>query len=168
MNPTLTPTTPTTLPSPPDFDTVLTSQHFFFSSRRNRVINSSVRVTFQAQASICMRWWENKSVISSNMAEQSAPQLVDTLLRTGDRLVFLDFYSPRCGGCRTLHPKIKKFKDAMGKPDGPVEPGSGQGFGGIKDCENGGQWADSGERFIAAFTGVGRGGFNGEGVDEAG
>ncbi|CAN1128804.1 Thioredoxin-like 1-2, chloroplastic [Linum perenne] len=49
------------------------------------------------------------------MAKQLAPQLVNTLLRTGDRLVVLDFYSPGCGGCRTLHPKIKKFKDAMGK-----------------------------------------------------
>ncbi|CAN1152001.1 Thioredoxin-like 1-2, chloroplastic [Linum perenne] len=84
---------------------------------QNRVINSSVRVSSQAQASICvrrsMRWWEDKSVISTNMVEiQSAQQLVDTLRHAGDRLVILDFYSPGCGGCRTLHPKICQIAES--------------------------------------------------------
>ncbi|KZV23302.1 thioredoxin-like 1-2, chloroplastic [Dorcoceras hygrometricum] len=36
----------------------------------------------------------------------SAQDLVDCLLIAGDRLVILDFYSPGCGGCKALHPKI--------------------------------------------------------------
>lgn len=38
----------------------------------------------------------------------SAQELVDTLLNAGSRLVVLDFYSPGCGACRTLHPKVCK------------------------------------------------------------
>lgn len=36
----------------------------------------------------------------------SAQQLVDLLLKAGDRLVIIDFYSPGCGGCKPLHPKV--------------------------------------------------------------
>lgn len=36
----------------------------------------------------------------------SAKELADSLLNAGDRLVIIDFYSPGCGGCRTLHPKV--------------------------------------------------------------
>lgn len=36
----------------------------------------------------------------------SANHLVDTLLNAGDRLLVLDFYSPSCGGCKSLHPKV--------------------------------------------------------------
>ncbi|KAG6412283.1 hypothetical protein SASPL_124957 [Salvia splendens] len=46
---------------------------------------------------------------------ESAQELVDSLLNGGGRLIVLDFYSPVCGGCRTLHPKIKKFKDALAR-----------------------------------------------------
>ncbi|XP_057805151.1 thioredoxin-like 1-2, chloroplastic isoform X2 [Salvia miltiorrhiza] len=52
-----------------------------------------------------LRWWEKS--LHQNMIEiQSAQELVDSLLNAGERLVVLDFYSPNCGGCRTLHPKI--------------------------------------------------------------
>ncbi|KAJ8753088.1 hypothetical protein K2173_012461 [Erythroxylum novogranatense] len=63
----------------------------------------------QAQASIgesrAMRWWEK--TLKPNMIEiHSAQELVDSLLYAGDNLVVVDFYSPGCGGCKTLHPKI--------------------------------------------------------------
>ncbi|KAJ4865860.1 hypothetical protein Rs2_52623 [Raphanus sativus] len=52
-----------------------------------------------------MRWWEKST--KDNMLEiHSANHLVDSLLNAGDRLVVLDFYSPGCGGCKSLHPKI--------------------------------------------------------------
>lgn len=52
-----------------------------------------------------MRWWEKST--NHNMLEiQSANHLVDSLLNAGDRLVVLDFYSPACGGCKSLHPKV--------------------------------------------------------------
>ncbi|CAA0820846.1 Thioredoxin-like 1-1- chloroplastic [Striga hermonthica] len=62
-----------------------------------------------AQPSVCvskaLRWWEK--FLQPNMVEiQSAQELVDSLLSAGDKLVILDFYSPGCGGCKTLHPKI--------------------------------------------------------------
>ena len=31
---------------------------------------------------------------------------MDSLLNAGDRLVIVDFYSPGCGGCKALHPKV--------------------------------------------------------------
>lgn len=69
-------------------------------------------VCFQAHASLCvsktMRWWEK--TLKPNMVEiNSAQELVDTLSNSGDRLVILDFYSPGCGGCKTLHPKVLTF-----------------------------------------------------------
>ncbi|KAK4756309.1 hypothetical protein SAY87_006436 [Trapa incisa] len=58
-----------------------------------------------------MRWW--KSGLRPNMAEiNSAPELVSTLLRAGDCLVVVEFYSPSCGGCRTLHPKITQLAES--------------------------------------------------------
>lgn len=36
----------------------------------------------------------------------SAQALVDALLDAGDRLAIIDFYSPGCGGCKALHPKV--------------------------------------------------------------
>lgn len=68
-----------------------------------------VNIWFQAQASICvsraMKWWEK--TLHPNMVEiHSAQELVDSLKNAGDRLVVVDFYSPGCGGCRALHPKV--------------------------------------------------------------
>ncbi|XP_058107732.1 thioredoxin-like 1-1, chloroplastic [Magnolia sinica] len=63
----------------------------------------------QAQMSLCiskaLRWWEKG--LQSNMKEiQSAQDLVDSLLNAGNKLVIVDFFSPGCGGCKALHPKI--------------------------------------------------------------
>ncbi|KAI3673403.1 hypothetical protein L6452_39522 [Arctium lappa] len=52
-----------------------------------------------------MRWWE-KSLQPNMMEIKSAQELVDTLRNSGGRLVIVDFYSPGCGGCKALHPKI--------------------------------------------------------------
>ncbi|EOA13887.1 hypothetical protein CARUB_v10026990mg [Capsella rubella] len=58
-----------------------------------------------------MRWWEKST--KHNMFEiQSANHLVDSLLNAGDRLVVLDFYSPGCGGCKSLHPKICQLAES--------------------------------------------------------
>lgn len=52
-----------------------------------------------------MRWWEK--TLKPNMVEiHSAQELVNSLLNASDRLVIIDFYSPACGGCKTLHPKV--------------------------------------------------------------
>ncbi|KAL9275612.1 Thioredoxin-like 1-1, chloroplastic-like protein [Drosera capensis] len=51
------------------------------------------------------KWWEKG--LQANMKEiVSAQDLVDSLLDAGDKLVVVDFFSPGCGGCKALHPKI--------------------------------------------------------------
>ncbi|KAK8712878.1 hypothetical protein V6N13_148106 [Hibiscus sabdariffa] len=51
------------------------------------------------------KWWEKG--LQQNMKEvTSAQDLVDSLLNAGDQLVIVDFFSPGCGGCKALHPKI--------------------------------------------------------------
>ncbi|XP_064985342.1 thioredoxin-like 1-2, chloroplastic [Musa acuminata AAA Group] len=56
-------------------------------------------------AARAFRWWEKNT--SSNMTEiESTNQLVHSLLHAEDKLVIVDFYSPGCGGCKALHPKI--------------------------------------------------------------
>lgn len=76
---------------------------------RNFITKSPKLDALNAQTPICtdqtLRWWEKS--IHPNMIEiQSTQELVDSLLNAGERLVVVDFYSPDCGGCRTLHPKI--------------------------------------------------------------
>ncbi|CAN6877819.1 unnamed protein product [Brassica oleracea var. botrytis] len=72
--------------------------------------------SFQAKTSSIgmsrgMRWWEKSTKV--NMLEiHSANHLVDSLLNAGDRLVVLDFYSPGCGGCKSLHPKICQLAES--------------------------------------------------------
>jgi len=57
-----------------------------------------------------MRWWEKG--LQPNMREiESAQDLVDSLANASDRLVIVDFFSPGCGGCRALHPKICQFAE---------------------------------------------------------
>lgn len=52
-----------------------------------------------------MRWWEKGA--APNMIDiGSAQELVDSLRNAGDSLVVVDFYSPGCGGCKALHPKV--------------------------------------------------------------
>ncbi|XP_020570678.1 thioredoxin-like 1-2, chloroplastic isoform X2 [Phalaenopsis equestris] len=55
-----------------------------------------------------MRWWEKG--LQPNMKEIiSAQDLVDSLMHAGDKLVIVDFFSPGCAGCKSLHPKICQF-----------------------------------------------------------
>ncbi|XP_051152011.1 thioredoxin-like 1-1, chloroplastic [Andrographis paniculata] len=68
-----------------------------------------------AQASVsfgkALKWWEKS--LQPNMVEiGSAQDLVDHLINGGDRLVVIDFYSPGCGGCKALHPKICQIAES--------------------------------------------------------
>lgn len=50
-------------------------------------------------------WWEKG--LKTNMKEVQGPNdLVESLLNAGDQLVVVAFFSPGCGGCRALHPKV--------------------------------------------------------------
>lgn len=56
------------------------------------------------------KWWEKG--LQPNMREvTSAEDLVDSLLTAGDKLVIVDFFSPGCGGCKALHPKLCQFAE---------------------------------------------------------
>ncbi|CAL5201884.1 unnamed protein product [Lathyrus oleraceus] len=71
-------------------------------------INSST-VSINAHATICvsksLKWW--KKNLKTNMIEiHSAQELVHSLANAGDALVVVNFYSPGCGGCKALHPKL--------------------------------------------------------------
>ena len=51
------------------------------------------------------KWWEKG--LQPNMKEIiGAQDLVDSLLNAWDKLVVVDFFSPGCGGCKALHPKV--------------------------------------------------------------
>uniref|UniRef100_A0A7N0U9B2 Thioredoxin domain-containing protein n=1 Tax=Kalanchoe fedtschenkoi TaxID=63787 RepID=A0A7N0U9B2_KALFE len=81
----------------------------------NWCLKTPTRTQVYAQASICVskahKWWEKST--QPNMVEvKSAQQLVNALKNVGDRLVIVDFYSPGCGGCRTLHPKICQLAES--------------------------------------------------------
>ncbi|XP_022775684.1 thioredoxin-like 1-2, chloroplastic [Durio zibethinus] len=75
---------------------------------RNWSIKPGNRFSVQAETTCLskgMRWWEKN--LKPNMLQiHSAEELVDSLQNAGDRLVIIGFYSPACGGCKALHPKI--------------------------------------------------------------
>ncbi|PIA62780.1 hypothetical protein AQUCO_00200653v1 [Aquilegia coerulea] len=78
-------------------------------------LKGSAKFPVKAQGSLCvskaLRWWDK--TLQPNMVEiKSAPELVDTLVNAGDKLVIIDFYSPGCGGCKALHPKICQFAES--------------------------------------------------------
>jgi hypothetical protein len=103
-----------------------------------------------------MRWWE-KGTRQPNMREiESARDLADSLLSAGDKLVVVDFFSPGCGGCRALHPKVrprprphtysrgktafpppddKLCRAAPGRPVRREEPGRGVPAGELRDAQ---------------------------------
>ncbi|URE45388.1 Thioredoxin [Musa troglodytarum] len=66
-------------------------------------------------ASIClpraMKWWE-KSIVPNMTEITSSDHLVESLATAGDKLVIVDFYSPGCGGCKALHPKICQLAES--------------------------------------------------------
>jgi len=52
-----------------------------------------------------LKWWEK--ALQPNMRDVTSTQdLVDSLRYAGDKLVVVSFFSPGCGACRALHPKI--------------------------------------------------------------
>ncbi|KAK6920894.1 Thioredoxin domain [Dillenia turbinata] len=69
-----------------------------------------VHAQITGSLSKAMRWWDKS--LKPNMIEiHSAQHLADSLLNAGDKLVIVDFYSPGCGGCKALHPKICQFAE---------------------------------------------------------
>ncbi|XP_057516169.1 thioredoxin-like 1-2, chloroplastic [Amaranthus tricolor] len=98
----------------PDLSSRFMGQSLVVSDQKKPQL-SPVNFSVQAQASYCvskaMRWWEK--TLKPNMVEiHSAQQLVDSLNTAGDRLVIIDFYSPGCGGCKSLHPKICQLAES--------------------------------------------------------
>ncbi|KAK4789660.1 hypothetical protein SAY86_016964 [Trapa natans] len=52
-----------------------------------------------------LKWWGKG--LQMNMKEVTgAEDLVESLISARDKLVVVDFFSPGCGDCRALHPKI--------------------------------------------------------------
>ncbi|XP_022137159.1 thioredoxin-like 1-2, chloroplastic [Momordica charantia] len=93
-------------------EVIISDQNGFRNSNPTKALNS---LTIKAQASICIsraqRWWEK--TLKPNMVEiRSAQALVDALIDAGDRLAIIDFYSPGCGGCKALHPKICQLAES--------------------------------------------------------
>ncbi|XP_058761228.1 thioredoxin-like 1-2, chloroplastic [Vicia villosa] len=93
-------------PKSKEFCSLCPSKHGKAKPSINPVLSN---VSINAQATICvsknLRWW--KKNLKSNMIEiHSAEELVHSLVNAGDALVVLDFYSPGCGACKALHPKI--------------------------------------------------------------
>ncbi|WOL14737.1 thioredoxin-like 1-2, chloroplastic [Canna indica] len=71
---------------------------------------SRTRGNLSSSSVQAVKWWETG--LQPNMKEiESAEDLVDSLLNAGDKLVIVDFFSPGCGGCRALHPKICQFAE---------------------------------------------------------
>ncbi|KAI3876463.1 hypothetical protein MKX03_030280 [Papaver bracteatum] len=93
---------------------MVVSDHMGSVHNLSQLNKSSTNFFAKAQSPNCisksMRWWEK--TLKHNITEiHSAQELVDTLLNAGDKLVVIDFYSPGCGGCRALHPKICQIAD---------------------------------------------------------
>ncbi|KAG4165936.1 hypothetical protein ERO13_A13G101600v2 [Gossypium hirsutum] len=86
---------------------------FLEKKSMNRRRFCQVPIKAQMQSGLIGRiqkWWEKG--LQPNMKEvASAQDLVDSLLNAGDKLVVVDFFSPGCGGCKALHPKICQFAE---------------------------------------------------------
>ncbi|KAG6518119.1 thioredoxin-like 1-2, chloroplastic [Zingiber officinale] len=73
--------------------------------KNSRGFFSAIPVQMTLTIGKSQKWWERG--LQSNMKEiESAQDLAESLLNAGDKLVIVDFFSPGCGGCRALHPKI--------------------------------------------------------------
>ncbi|KAK4581515.1 hypothetical protein RGQ29_024940 [Quercus rubra] len=78
--------------------------------RGNFRFQSSIKAQTGYRIGKIQKWWEKG--LQPNMKEvTSAQELVDSLLNAGDKLVVVDFFSPGCGGCKALHPKICQFAE---------------------------------------------------------
>ncbi|XP_010443965.1 PREDICTED: thioredoxin-like 1-2, chloroplastic [Camelina sativa] len=96
----------------PDFTNhTLTTTAFSSSSSSSSVAPFQVKKTSSTGTSRGMRWWE-KSTKHHMLEIHSANHLVDSLLNAGDRLVVLHFFSPACGGCKSLHPKVCQLAES--------------------------------------------------------
>ncbi|KAK9986774.1 hypothetical protein SO802_031725 [Lithocarpus litseifolius] len=75
------------------------------TKRGNFRFQSSIKAQTGYRIGKIQKWWEKG--LQPNMKEvTSAQDLVDSLLNAGDKLVVVDFFSPGCGGCKALHPKV--------------------------------------------------------------
>ncbi|XP_050244837.1 thioredoxin-like 1-1, chloroplastic [Quercus robur] len=78
--------------------------------RGNFRFQSSIKAQTGYRIGKIQKWWEKG--LQPNVKEvTSAQELVDSLLNAGDKLVVVDFFSPGCGGCKALHPKICQFAE---------------------------------------------------------
>ncbi|KAJ4796469.1 Thioredoxin [Rhynchospora pubera] len=65
----------------------------------------------QGEATQSTKWWEVAG--TDNFREiLSEEDLKDSLKNAGNKLVVVHFYSPACGGCRPLHPKMYQIAEA--------------------------------------------------------
>lgn len=79
-------------------------------SKKENFLRFSVKAQTGLRLKTALKWWEKG--LQPNMKEvTSAQDFVDTLMNAGDKLVVVDFFSPGCGGCRALHPKICQFAE---------------------------------------------------------
>ncbi|XP_010522445.1 PREDICTED: thioredoxin-like 1-3, chloroplastic isoform X2 [Tarenaya hassleriana] len=111
---TVTTISPISISSPCSICPLSISQTCFRSqraliSRDNNLFPKKSSALVRCQTSLGIgrnhKWWEKE--MQPNMKEVTSPEdLVGSLLNAGDRLVVVDFFSPGCGGCRALHPKI--------------------------------------------------------------
>jgi thiol-disulfide isomerase/thioredoxin len=54
------------------------------------------------------KWWE-KNMKSCNMKNiESQDDFDKQLLLASDKLTVVHFFSPSCGACKALHPKVKE------------------------------------------------------------
>ncbi|XP_068307989.1 thioredoxin-like 1-1, chloroplastic isoform X1 [Pyrus communis] len=82
---------------------------FQATSIRSSQPHASSAVNSQQQSGLrigkALKWWE-KGDQPNMKGVASAEDLVESLSNAGDKLVVVDFFSPGCGGCKALHPKI--------------------------------------------------------------
>eukprot|EP00249_Psilotum_nudum_P008893 c21577_g1_i1 orf=342-1022(-) len=92
---------------------VLPASSFFGASlwtRQPRFLQEAISVTRQSQvcATIAVpgiRWWQK--VGAPNMRDiNSTHEFLDCLNSAGEKLVVVEFFSPWCGTCKSLYPKL--------------------------------------------------------------
>jgi thiol-disulfide isomerase/thioredoxin len=94
---------------------VFYGKQIVFGDSQDESFRRSSAITAQTTLRIgtAQKWWEKG--LKDNMREiSSAQELVDSLTNAGDKLVVVDFFSPGCGGCKALHPKVSiHFLDCL-------------------------------------------------------